>query len=46
MTGYDITMEEMATLYGRDPGVTLAFDVYQCQIIKYISEGIAAPRRA
>lgn len=42
ITGYDLTMEEFSKLYGKDRKVTLAFDVYQNQVLKYIGESIAA----
>ncbi|MDD3088360.1 MAG: hypothetical protein PHT95_00240 [Candidatus Omnitrophica bacterium] len=41
MTGYDIKMEDMLKLLGRDAKVNLAFDVYRSQIMKYIGEGIS-----
>lgn len=41
LTGYDLSFEEFAKLYGRDSRVNLAFEVYQSQILKYIGEGIA-----
>jgi len=41
MTGYDLTFGEFFKLYGCDPKVTLAFDVYQNQILRYIGEGIS-----
>ncbi len=42
LTGYDISLNEMLKLYGKDPKVDRAFDVYRSQIMKYIGEGIAA----
>ncbi|MEI8175819.1 MAG: hypothetical protein WCG78_03020 [Candidatus Omnitrophota bacterium] len=41
LTGYDLTMSELFGLYGTDAKVTLAFDIYQNQILKYIGEGIS-----
>ena len=40
-TGYDLSFEEFAKLYGHDSRVNLAFEIYQSQILKYIGEGIA-----
>jgi acetate kinase len=42
LTGYDIPLDELFSLYGKDEKVTRAFDIYQNQILKYIGEGIAA----
>jgi acetate kinase len=41
MTGYDLTFGELMMLYGRDKKVTLAFDTYEAQILKYIGESIS-----
>lgn len=41
LTGYDLSLREFFKLYQRDPKVTLAMDIYQNQILKYIGEGIA-----
>ena len=41
LTGYDIRMEDMIKLRGRDKKVDLAFDIYISQIMKYIGEGIS-----
>ncbi len=38
MTGFDLPLNELATLYGKDEAVTLAFDVYRNQILKYIGD--------
>ena len=38
MTGFDLPMNELITLYGKDEKVTLAFDVYRNQILKYIGD--------
>ncbi|MFA6281963.1 MAG: hypothetical protein WCY05_05650 [Candidatus Omnitrophota bacterium] len=41
LTGYDIELNEMLKLHGKDSKVDLAFDVYRAQIMKHIGEGIA-----
>jgi acetate kinase len=41
MTGYDLPPNELITLYEKDPKVTLAFDLYTTQILKYIGDSIA-----
>jgi acetate kinase len=41
LTGYDMDIAELFKLYGKDQKVTLAFDVYKNQILKYIGESIA-----
>ncbi|MDD5129060.1 MAG: hypothetical protein PHO40_05355 [Candidatus Omnitrophica bacterium] len=41
LTGYDLELGDMLKLYGKDPKVDLAFDVYKAQILKYIGEGIS-----
>jgi len=41
MTGYDLEMTDMLKLEGKDPKVTLAFEVFQNHLLKYIGEGIA-----
>jgi acetate kinase len=41
MTGYDLPPDQLITLYDKDPKVTLAFDVYINQILKYIGDSIA-----
>jgi acetate kinase len=41
LTGYDLSFEQFAKLYGKDERVDLAFEIYQNQILKYIGEGIA-----
>lgn len=42
ITGYNLSFQEFAKLYGNDTRVDVAFEVYQNQILKYIGEGIAA----
>ncbi|MCK9430635.1 MAG: hypothetical protein M0R17_11605 [Candidatus Omnitrophica bacterium] len=41
LTGYDLELGDMLKLYGKDPQVDLAFDVYKAQILKHIGEGIS-----
>lgn len=41
LTGYDIGMDEMIKLLGKDKKVDLAFDIYISQIMKYIGEGLS-----
>jgi acetate kinase len=41
LTGYDIKLEDMLKLYGKDAKVDLAFDVYCAQIMKHIGDGIS-----
>jgi acetate kinase len=41
LTGYDLNIDELFMLYGSDEKVTLAFDIYQNQILKYIGESIS-----
>jgi len=41
LTGYNISINELAKLYGKDSKVDLAFSVYENQILKYIGEGIS-----
>ncbi|MGQ1948454.1 hypothetical protein ACT3CD_15280 [Geofilum sp. OHC36d9] len=41
LTGYDKEMDELVKLYGNDPKVDLAFDIYMNQVKKYIGESIA-----
>ncbi|MDD4202149.1 MAG: hypothetical protein PHQ52_01650 [Candidatus Omnitrophica bacterium] len=41
LTGYDIKIQELIKLYGKDDKVTLAFDVYRNQILKYLGEAIS-----
>jgi len=41
LTGYDKEMDELVKMYGNDPKVDLAFEVYMNQIKKYIGESIA-----
>ena len=41
LTGYDMSIKEMIKLYGKDNKVTLAFDVYKNQILKYIGESLS-----
>jgi acetate kinase len=40
MTGLDLPLEKLVRLYGKDGKVTLAFDVYKNQILKYIGDAI------
>lgn len=42
LTGYDLGIKELFSLYGKDRKVDLAFDIYLNHIIKYIGEGIAS----
>ncbi len=42
LTGYDISIEDMVKLLGKDKKIDLAFDVYRFQIMKYMAEGMAA----
>jgi acetate kinase len=41
LTGYDLKISELIKLYGKDNKVTLAFDVYRNQILKYVGEAIS-----
>ncbi len=41
MTGYDLTLGQLISLYGKDEKVTLAFDVYKNHMLKYIGDSIA-----
>ncbi|MFA6320509.1 MAG: hypothetical protein WCY36_01490 [Candidatus Omnitrophota bacterium] len=41
LTGYNIGLNEMLKLRGKDAKVDLAFDIYRAQIMKYIGEGIS-----
>ncbi|MGA2090891.1 MAG: hypothetical protein ABSH12_05450 [Endomicrobiales bacterium] len=40
MTGFDLPLDDLITLYEKDTKVTLAFDVYKNQILKYIGDYI------
>lgn len=40
ITGYDLTMKEYVSLWGKDEKVNLAFNVYQNHMLKYIGEAI------
>lgn len=42
LTGYDLELKELVKFYGKDRKVTLAFDIYQAHLLKYIGEGISA----
>jgi len=41
MTGFDLPLPELCKLYGKNDKVTLAFDVYRNQILKYIGDYMA-----
>lgn len=40
MTGYNLATDELITLYEKDDKVTLAFEVYKNQVLKYIGDYI------
>ena len=41
VTGYDMSMKDLAGIYGKDEKVKLAFDIYRNQILKYIGGSLA-----
>jgi len=41
LTGYDMELNDMLKLNGKDDKVSLAFDVFRSQILKHIGDGIS-----
>ncbi|MDD4294421.1 MAG: hypothetical protein PHP69_02785 [Candidatus Omnitrophica bacterium] len=41
ITGYNLSVAELTPLYGKDKKITLAFKIYESQILKYIGEALS-----